>query len=89
MKVELRSANKPAFEMARLRRSAVVDAANLVAKGLSRKCEKSEKSILALFQLGPATAQAVPTKTRVGHFSDFSKNSQGYTGGGREKWPEL
>jgi hypothetical protein len=53
----------------------------LPAEGLSRKCEKSEKSIFAVFQLEPAIAQAVPTKTRVGHFSDFSKNFRGYTGG--------
>jgi hypothetical protein len=89
MKEELRSAKKPAFEVVRLSKSAVVAAANLPAEGLSRKCEKSGKPIFAVFQLEPAIAQAVPTKTRVGHFSDFSKNSRGYTGGRGSKNPNL
>jgi hypothetical protein len=43
--------------------------------------EKCEKSIFVVFQLELAADQSVPTKKREGHFSDFSKNFRGYTGG--------
>ena len=48
------------------------------------KPEKSEKWFFAFFQSEPAAAQSVPTKIAFGHFSDFSKNFRGYTGGGEK-----
>jgi len=45
------------------------------------KCEKSEKSVLPIFQLEPAVIQFVPDKTRGLGFSDFPKNFRGYMGG--------
>ena len=50
-------------------------------KKAEMKSEKSEKWFFAIFHLEPAAAQSLPTKIGVGHFSDFSKNSRGYTGG--------
>jgi len=61
--------------------SAVAVAAKEDAAKSEKKSEKSEKWFLAIFHLQPAAAQLVPTKTGSGHFSDFSKNSRGYTGG--------
>ena len=52
-------------------------------KRAAQKSEKSEKWFLAVFQLQHAAAQLVPTKNSSGHFSDFSKNFRGYTGGVR------
>jgi hypothetical protein len=54
-----------------------------------KKSEKSEKWFFAIFQLEPAADQLVPTKTRSGHFSDFSKNFRGYTGGRGQEIPIL
>jgi len=51
-------------------------------KKAEMKSEKSEKWFFAIFHLEPAAVQSLPTKIGVGHFSDFSKNSRGYTGGG-------
>jgi hypothetical protein len=50
-------------------------------KKAEMKSEKSEKWFFAIFHLEPAAVQSLPTKIGVGHFSDFSKNSRGYTGG--------
>jgi hypothetical protein len=46
-----------------------------------KKSEESEKRFFAIFQLEPSAAQYVPTKMSGGDFSDFSKNSRGYTRG--------
>src|SRR5271157_956600 len=51
-------------------------------KKAEKKSEKSEKWFFVIFQLEPSAAQLVPTKTRSGVFSVFSRNSRGYTGGG-------
>jgi len=61
------------------RREGGLDGATRVAM----KSEKSEKWFFAIFQLEPAAAQSLATKTGSGDFSDFSKNSRGYTGGER------
>jgi hypothetical protein len=51
------------------------------AKQKNVKCEKYEKPVLPTFQLEPALAQFVPTKSRRWRFSDFSKIFRGYGGG--------
>jgi hypothetical protein len=96
MKDELRSMNKFAFAELRHPRPASKPAAmatvqpcraEAAAAKVEKKSEKSEKWFFAIFQLQPAAAQVVPTKIGCGNFSDFSKNSRGYTGGGPPSRP--
>lgn len=61
--------------------SAVAASAKEDAAKAEMKSEKSEKWFFAFFQSEPAAAQSVPTEIAFGHFSDFSKNFRGYTGG--------
>jgi hypothetical protein len=56
-----------------------MDGLEVARKG--KKSEKSEKTVFAIFQLEPVFDQSVPNNIREGHFSDFSKNFRGYTGG--------
>ena len=64
------------------RRDKAADAVAGWPKKATKKSEKSEKWFFAIFQLEPAAAQSLPTEIGCGDFSDFSKNSRGYTGGG-------
>jgi len=61
---------------------------HLVGEG-AKKSEKCEKSLFAIFHLEPVAVQSLPTKIACRHFSDFSKNSRGYTGGRGSKNPNL
>ena len=86
MKDELRRMNKSAFARSRRLKSAIAvsaaaDAAKVEA-GWPKKAEiKSEKWFFAIFHLEPAAVQSLPTKIGGRHFSDFSRNFRGYTGG--------